>query len=128
VTDYQQLYEQEVAVSAEKEARYEARIMMLEHELEQIKKMIFGTRQERFIAVENNPAQLTLAMQAEEVQATSLSSAQKISYTRKGTQELKAAAPAVRMKLPDHLPRVDLVLEPEQKTDTAKKMSEEVTE
>jgi transposase len=128
VVDYQQLYEQKVADSAEKEARYEARIMMLEHELDQIKRMIFGSRQERFTPVDQHPAQLTLAMQADEVQATSLTAAQKISYTRKGTQEVKPSVPAVRMKLPDHLPRVDVVLEPEQKTDAAKWVREEVTE
>jgi transposase len=128
VTDYQQLYEQEVARNEEKEARYEGRIVMLQHELDQLRKMIFGRGQERFIAVENNPGQLALAIEVEEVQATTLSSAQKISYTRRGTQEIKPAVPTVRMKLPDDLPRVDLVLEPEQKTDTAKKMSEEVTE
>jgi hypothetical protein len=44
--------------------------------------MIFGSRQERFIDDNANTSQLTLLMQAEEVQASPVTGAQKITYTR----------------------------------------------
>jgi transposase len=139
VQNYQQLYEQEVAlrkeITIQYESRldamkleYEGRLAMMGHRLEQMEKMIFGSRQERFTSVDQNPAQLSLAMQTDEVQATSLTAAQKISYTRKGTQEVKPSAPALRMKLPEHLERVIVVLEPAEKKEGAKRIDAEVTE
>ena len=90
--------------------------------------MIFGSRQERFIADSPNTSQLTLLMQAEEVQASSVRGAQKITYTRNNTTGDKPAVQPVRMKLPDHLERQVIVLDPLDKTDGAKKIGEEVTE
>jgi hypothetical protein len=43
--------------------------------LAQLKKMIFGSRHERFATTEQNPAQFTLGVQADEVNATHLSAA-----------------------------------------------------
>ena len=67
-------------------------------------------------------------MQAEEVQASSVRGAQKITYTRNNTTGDKPAVQPVRMKLPDHLERQVIVLDPLDKTDGAKKIGEEVTE
>jgi len=41
-------------------------IALLKAELQQLRKMIFGSKHERFIASENNPSQLTLNIQAEQ--------------------------------------------------------------
>lgn len=122
--DYQQLYEQERISKEELKASYD----LLKYELDQIKKMIYGVRQERFIASEQNTAQLSLLMQAEEVQATSLTSAQKITYTRKGTQEVKPVIQPARTRLPDHLPRVQVIVEPAEKPQGATSIREEKTE
>ena len=61
-------------------------IDMLKHELSQLKKMIYGSRDERFTSTPQDPAQLSMDIQTEQVQATPLTSAQQIQYTRKGTQ------------------------------------------
>jgi transposase len=124
VLDYQQLYERERASNEE----LKASVTLLKHELDQLKKMIFGSRQERFIDDNANTSQLTLLMQAEEVQASPVTGAQKITYTRSNTTTAKPAAQPVRMKLPDHLERQVVELEPLDKTDGAKKIGEEVTE
>jgi transposase len=67
-TDYKALYEESQPV-----------IMQLRHELDQLKKMIFGSKQERFIP-ENatDPTQLSMGLPAEQVAATSLIKAKKI--------------------------------------------------
>ena len=83
VIDYQQLYEQELASKQE----LLALVDMLKHELAQLKKLIYGSRHERFTTAPQNAAQLSLDIQTETVQATSLTSAQQIKYTRKGTQQ-----------------------------------------
>jgi transposase len=124
VLDYQQLYERERASNEE----LKASVTLLKHELDQLKKMIFGSRQERFIDDNANTSQLTLLMQAEEVQASPVTGAQKIIYTRSNTTTAKPAVQPVRMKLPDHLERHVVELEPLDKTDGAKKIGEEVTE
>ena len=122
--DYQQLYEQERASNEE----LKASVTLLKHELDQLRKMIFGSRQERFIDDNANTSQLTLLMLAEEVQASPVTGAQKITYTRSNATTTKLAAQPVRMKLSDHLERQVIELEPLDKTDGAKKIGEEVTE
>jgi transposase len=131
VTDYQQLYERSEAVIREQSLIIEelkTDNTMIKHELDQLKKMIYGSRHERIPTSEQNPAQLSLAIEAEQVQTTTLTHAQKITYTRKGTQELKPAIHPVRTKLPDHLPRVQVILEPDFKPEGAVRLKEEQTE
>lgn len=69
--NYQSLYE-------DLQLKYHTAI----HELEQLKKMIFGSKHERFIASNNNSLQLSLAIQAEAIAQCNIASAQKIKYTR----------------------------------------------
>jgi transposase len=149
VLDYQQLYEQELASKTELVAmvnqwkraydelyvhhqqtseQNEARLKMLAFEMEQLKKLIYGSRSERFATTEQNSAQLSLGMQSEQVHASSVTGAQKISYTRKGKQGVKPDIHPVRTKLPDHLPRVQVILEPEDKPLGAISIREEKTE
>jgi putative NADH-flavin reductase len=73
-TDYKALYEESQLVIAQ-----------LRHELDQLKKMIFGSRQERFIPGQStDPYQLSMGLLTEQVAATSLIKAKKIEYTRVG--------------------------------------------
>ena len=61
-TDYKGVYEESQLVIAQ-----------LRHELDQLKKMIFGSRQERFIPGQSNdPSQLSMGLPAQQVTATSL--------------------------------------------------------
>ena len=59
-TDYKTLYEESQLV-----------ITQLRHELDQLKKMIFGSRQERFIPGQStDPTQLTMGLPTEQVCAS----------------------------------------------------------
>jgi transposase len=101
-TDYKALYEESQLVIAQ-----------LRHELDQLKKMIFGSRQERFIPGQStDSSQLSMGLPAEQVAATSLIKAKKIEYTR---VEPVLANPVTthqgRMKLPDHLERREILVD-----------------
>lgn len=116
--DYQVLYEQA-----------QLSIASLKHELDQLKKMIFGSRHERFVPVNINPSQLQFNIEAEQVAQCSIVDAKKISYTRTTTEisEIKKDHPG-RTKLPEHLERRETIIEPADKNESCKKIGEEVTE
>jgi transposase len=115
VIDYKILYEE----ALEKKAA-------LMHELEQLKKLIFGSKSEKFIPAQQNPAQLALDMQVEQLAQRNITAVQKIEYTRVQT-EVKLNHPG-RHKLPEHLERRIQVIEPAEAIDGLKKIGEEVTE
>jgi transposase len=116
--DYKVLYEES-----------QLSIASLKHELDQLKKMIFGSRQERFIAAGSNPSQLQFDIEAQQVAQCSIIDAKKISYIRTTTAvtEVKKDHPG-RMKLPEHLERREIIIEPADKNEGCKKIGEEVTE
>ena len=116
-TDYKVLYE-DVLI------KYTA----LQQEVLQLKKMIFGSKQERFIPAQNNPAQLTLDMQVESTAQCNVTGAKKISYTRLTTAITENKKHPGRTKLPEHLERRDITIEPQEDTSQCKKIGEEVTE
>ena len=93
-TDYQLLYTQKVE---ETEALH-FKVSLLEQQLNQLKKMIYGSRQERFIPTDNNPAQLSLPIEAHAAVACNIIDTQKISYTRytATVSEIKKDHPDVR--------------------------------
>jgi len=104
------------------------RITKLESELVQLKKMIFGSRQERFVPLASTHPQLSLAIAAEPV-AASVVTTQKISYTR--TNVAVDQPPLLhpgRMKLPENLRREEIIIEPAGDLAGCKIMGEEVTE
>jgi transposase len=116
--DYKQLYEQS-----------QLRITALEQQLQQLQKMIFGSRQERFVPATSNVPQLSLDIAAETVAAVSVTSAQKISYVRgQVTVEPKPLQHPGRMKLPESLRREQIIIEPTEDTSGCRKMGEEITE
>jgi transposase len=116
--DYKALYEQQQLV-----------VFQLRQELDQLKKMIFGAKQERFIPVEAaDPAQLTMGLSTGQVAATSLIKAKKIEYTRTPTAAPNpATAHQGRMKLPDHLERKEILIDLEGKQG-CREIGREVTE
>lgn len=118
VPDYKQLYEHS-----------QLRIVALEQQLQLLQKMIFGSRQERFIPTTSGDPQLLLDIPAEMVAAVSVTSAQKISYVRQNiTVETKSLEHPGRMKLPESLRREKIIIEPVENTEGCRKMGEEVTE
>lgn len=115
VLDYKSLYETQLV-----------QIDLLKAELAQLKRLIFGTKSESFHP-EQQTGQLSLGIQAEAIAATSVIGAKRVAYTRVQTETTPAAHP-VRMKLPDHLERKEIILEPEGLQEGCRRIGEEVTE
>lgn len=113
--DYKTLYE-ESAVE----------IISLRNEIANLKRMIFGSKSESFIPQNIASTQLSLDIQAEAVGTCSVIKAQKIEYTRQQL-EIKKNHPG-RIKLPAHLERREIVIEPTQKAEGCQKIGDEVTE
>ena len=104
-------------------------VVGLQQQLSQLQKMIFGSRHERFLPTDSNPSQLSLAMEAEAMATCPVTQAQQITYTRTTTSvEPKPLSHPGRMKLPEHLRREAIVIEPQEETTACKKMGEEITE
>jgi transposase len=110
-------------------AEYDALIALktkFEHvsfELNQLKKMIFGSKSERFTPTSTDPQQMALfdvpALDAEPKK-------EQITYTRNKPVEEKKQP--IRTELPAHLPRVERVIEIEDLPEGAKKIGDEVSE
>ena len=101
--------------------------IQLRHELDQLKKIIFGSRHERFIP-STTPDQLALGLSdvSAPIVAVPLS-VQTIQYDRKkneGSQKVHSG----RMKLPASLPREQVIIEPTQDVTGFQKIGEEITE
>lgn len=95
----------------------------LKEELAQLKRLIFGKKNERFLPTDASQALLPfedtlVATTADPIQET-------ISYTREKKKDKKQP---VRLILPAHLPREEEVLEPEGKSAEAVKIGEVITE
>ena len=122
--DYKELYE----ASQLREEASQLRIAKLESELVQLKKMIFGSRQERFVPLPSDHPQLSLGIEPEPV-ATSVVTTQKISYTRTNVSvDQQPLLHPGRMKLPESLRREEIIIEPAADLTGCKMMGEEVTE
>lgn len=122
--DYKKLYEEQLKVAED----LTFRIQELTHQLSQLKKMIFGSKHERFVPA-NNPAQLTLDLDLEQVGECVVTDEKKISYIRTKTEVIANAKPHPgRTALPAHLRREMILLEPETDTSKLKKIGEEITE
>lgn len=133
--DYKELYEQsqlEIAALKNQLQQFndlQLQTLQLQQQLSQLKKMIFGSRQERFIPSGINPSQLSLNMEAEQVATCSITDTQKISYTRTTVAvEQKPLPHPGRTKLPETLRREEIIIEPLADIMGCKKMGEEITE
>ena len=92
----------------------------LKQELNTLKKLIFGSKSERYKA-QSDDTQLHLFVENEDEKPQE-SETQAISYIRKKTNH------SGRGKLPDHLPVEEIIIEPEEDMTGLKKIGEEVTE
>ena len=109
-------------------ARLNYQVASLSQQLDQLKKMIFGSKHERFAPVEN-PSQLSLDIQAEAIAQVSVSAARRIEYTRTSATvtENRKEHPG-RTKLPEHLQRREIIVEPTEDVSQYKKIGDEVSE
>jgi len=118
VVDYTALLAEKDAIIAEQRRE----LALLRQELNQLKKMIFGSKRERFIA-ETNPQQLSLFETPETEAPPTDAAKQHIEYDRKAARSHPG-----RTELPEHLPVMDVVIEPEEDTNGMKRIGEEITE
>lgn len=112
--------EEEIGVMREQLRARDEKIAHLTFQLEELKRMIFGTKSERFVPTD--PGQVTLFG----MEASAQPHTEAISYTR--TKPSAAHTPAVRLAIAAHLPRVERVLEPEERPAGAHRIGEEITE
>ena len=96
-------------------------VLILQHELAQLKRVLFGSKSERHIPADPNQPTLFDLPAIEEPELVK----QQISYTRDKKQK---KSKAVRLELPAHLERKIEVIEPENLPKDAHKISEKVTE
>ena len=99
----------------------------LRHELAQLKRLVFGSRHERFIP-SIPQQQFALGLAVEKIETPSPVGIQTIEYTRKQKKESTEKIQTGRMKLPADLPREQVILEPQQEVSGMKKIGEEITE
>jgi transposase len=102
---------------------FKSEVEWLKHQLEELKRMIYGSKRERFIApdpLQNTLFDLPLAEAAEKEQ-------EEITYTRTKPEAVEKKHP-LRAELPAHLPRKEEVIEPAGIPEGAKKIGEAVTE
>lgn len=109
---------------AEENNTLRSELLYYKQELEKLKRMIFGSRSERFIPVSDGQLKLGLDIENSETKPTET---QEVTYTRTKSQKESKRIP-VRAPIPTYLPREEHVIEPENKTEGAKKIGEEVTE
>lgn len=102
--------------------------LLMEHEylkqqLAELRRMIFGSKSERFVS-SGDTSQLSLF--AEEAAVHPEGETQEVAYTRQKPKKEKKTP--VRMVLPSHLPRVEETIEPDHKEEGSRKIGEEITE
>lgn len=103
--------------------KLQTQLLYLQQELAKLKRMLFGSKSERFVPTDSN--QLSLAIDIEE-QVPEVKT-EDISYTRHKKQESKQVGHA-RIVLPAHLPRKEETIEPTEDVSHCKKIGENITE
>lgn len=100
-------------------------VTILKAELDQLKRLIYGSRSERF-APDVNPEQTTLALNISTIEMKPAEK-QTITYER----DKKSPSLSIhtgRNPLPAHLPRVEILLEPQGDVSQLKRIGKEITE
>jgi transposase len=118
--DYKQLFEEA-----------QGKIASLNHELANLKKLLFGSRQERFIPEppKGTMVQGTLDLHPDVIAACEITTTTKVTHQQTHTEVVtqRKEHPG-RMKLPDHLRREVIILEPGKDVSGLRRIGYEVTE
>jgi transposase len=119
----QQQHETLLSVLAEKEKQLD-KLSMIEHQYEQLKKLVYGRSSEKSQPI--LPGQLLLGLEAQLVEACNINDAQKVEgYTKyKPTNEQHPG----RNRIPAHVHRVYVDLHPDNLPEGAKQYGKEETE
>jgi len=108
-----------------KEQKYIDRIAQLEHELSVLKKMIFGSKRERFIP--DIIAGQGKLFEDDQIGSEPAEQTQQITYDRKKRKGI-AKRKSLEVSMPAHLERVEQTIDPKQKGEDSKKIGEFITE
>ncbi len=123
---FEDLSREQLLVTVKELSEQVLHVHQLEHELAQLKRLLFGSRSERFIPSVSKE-QLALDLNAAAAFALSHEKeVQKIAYSR--VKPARSETVPVRMKLPASLPREEVLLEPAEDVTGMKKIGEEITE
>ena len=128
--DYKILYERQLKITAELIYKIEA----FAHEIAQLKKMIFGSRHERFEAADpanllgKTSVQLSLGLDADTIAACKIPDTTEVKYIRTKTEVTPNRPHPGRMAFPQHLGRETIILQPDTHVTGLKKIGNEVTE
>jgi len=95
----------------------------LKAEIDNLKRLIFGQKRERFIPLTDASQMEFSGFKQKEAAETNT---EQITYERRKRQRKKT--PHSRQPLPTHLTRKDIMIEPEEDTSGMKKIGEEITE
>jgi len=114
--------EETITISKAEYQSMKQQIQLLSHQLADFKRLVYGSKRERFIS-SNDPAQGSLfnIPQQENIQEQS----QQITYQRKKPKSKKQP---LRLELPSHLPRKEEIIMPDNLPEGAKRIGEAVTE
>jgi len=96
----------------------------LQFRIDQLNRLLFGAKRERFISNQQLEGQLELPFEVEE-KPVKQEEVEKITYTRKKKQRQNHPG---RIPLPDHLPVKEIILEPAEDTSGLKYIGKEVTD
>lgn len=113
--------------TTDKKATYdelEAEVLRLRHENELFRRLIFGQKRERYVPL--TPEEQLQFELAELSKKDIPEKTEEISYTRKKPEN--KTKPPSRNLLPAHLPRNEIIIEPETDVTGLKKIGEEITE
>jgi transposase len=123
VLDYKVLYEQ----GKSENAALQIRVDTLSRELAQLKKMIFGSRHERFVPSTQPTSQLTLGMTIDAIAESAVTETviKEVMVTQSAPVTINHPG---RSPLPAHLRREETIIEPTTIPEGSKKIGEEITE
>ena len=109
-----------------KASQLESEVSYLKFQLEQFKRMIFGSKSERFLAA-HNPEQLQIpfAIDAQELEQAVELVVEQVAYER---TKNKAKEHPGRLALPSHLPVNEIIIEPSEDVSGMKWIGNEITD
>jgi len=97
----------------------------LQFRIDQLNRLLFGSKRERFISNQQSGGQMELPFAVEEKPEEETPQVEEISYTR---QKKTRTNHAGRNPLPDHLPVEEIILEPKEDTAGLKCIGKEITD